>query len=334
MRYNFKRVYSLTIGTAPSVREAPIPALLNPVQVPWSLLRNNDEALTLLNIPAQAREINTLQIKTSIEVSKEEKGQSGQIMIEVVNLDPDTLQFITRKNSLIVLRAGYEYDVEDLPIIFSGQIKNVSTKRNGADLVTMITASDGYTPSTGVKISTSLVARPPLLDLNYEDVFNHLINIWAENGVTISKSNILLDNTLPLKVAPKDTLVQDGWSYEGYLRDAMDDLCEHFNYTHYLQNNILFIHPVNLPNFTNVFVVSESQIQDIHSSVVSDNSSTDEEKLGHTMTLFLNGNIKMGNRVRVTEGEFKGDYLVSSIKHVMDFRGSNWNTELTTEIVK
>jgi len=52
------------------------------------------------------------------------------------------------------------------------------------------------------------------------------------------------------------------------------------------------------------------------------------------MTLFLNGNIKMGNRVRVTEGEFKGDYLVSSIKHVMDFRGSNWNTELTTEIVK
>jgi hypothetical protein len=334
MRYNFKRAYSLTIGTAPTIVESTIPEYLDPVQVPWSLLRNKGEALVLLNIPAKAIEINTLQMKTSITVSTEDKGQSGQTTIEVLNLDPDTLQFITRKNSLIVLKAGYDYEADNLPIIFSGQVKDVSSRRSGGDLVTTITASDGYTPSTGVKISTSLIARPPLINLNYEDVFNHLIRIWADNGVTISKRNILLDNTLPLRVAPKDILIPDGWSYEGYLRDAMDDLCEHFNYTHYLQNNILFIHPINLPNFTNVFVLGEDQIQDIHSSVVSDNSSTDEEKLGHTMTLFLNGKIKMGNRIRVAEGNFKGDYLVSSIKHMLDFRGQSWATEITTEIVK
>lgn len=334
MSYNFKRAYSLIIGERPKLSTAFDDLDQSSLTALYNDLTNRKFELNNLNIPNQALEISTLQFETRVSLSKDDKGQNQQATISVTNLDKETIDFISKKNSLLILKAGYEND-NDLPIIYSGQVKAVDTVRRNSDLVTTITTSSGFTASTGVKISTSLINRPPENLLNYADVFNHLAEIWKNSGVAISKAHIVLGaSSLPVIKPPEGVLIPNGWSYEGYLRDAMDDLCEHFNYTWYIQNNVLFIHPRSNPKFVNVFVLEESQIKDIRPLTTSTKTSVDEDETGLSITTFLNGFVEMGNKIRITQGEFKGDYNIKSVTHDLNFRGNQWDTRIEVEVIK
>jgi hypothetical protein len=333
MSYNFKRAYSLTIGKPASIRNLYENKDFSTLTAAYNSLTGPilPDDLDFLTIPAEAREINTLQINTIISLSKDDKGQNQQTTLEIYNLSEEVIEFISKKNSLMILKAGYETD-QNLPIIFSGQIKEVSTARQNVDLVTTITASDGFTPATGVKVALSL-KRPPEAILTYKDVFDALVFIWRSSGVSIEEVNLVYEATpRPFSGNPNEIDIPDGWSYEGYLSDAMDDLCDHFRYTWYIHNNILFVHPLNGYEFIKVFTLDPNQIKDIKRIAKSDTGATGEESTGFAISTPLNGNIKMGNIIRVSSGEYEGDYIVKSITHRLNFRHSDWDTIIETEV--
>jgi hypothetical protein len=340
MSSNFKRAYTLSIGRPESIRSILDTKDFDSLRQDFNSLLSafSDSAisqtpvdLNFLTIPSEAIDINTLQINTVISLSKDDKGQNQQTTLEIYNLSEEVIEFISKKNSVLILRAGYETD-QDLPIIFSGQVKEVSTMRMNTDLVTTITASDGFIPSTGVKVALSL-KRPPESILTYKDVFDALVFIWGASGVAISDANLVYEATpRPFSGNPNEIDIPDGWSYEGYLSDAMDDLCDHFRYTWYIHNNTLFIHPLNGFEFLTVFELNPNQIKDMRRVTKSDNGATDVESSGFSINTPLNGNIKMGNLIRVTSGRFEGDYTVKGITHRLNFRHSDWDTIIETEV--
>lgn len=341
--YNFNRAYELIIGKPPYETLAPILPDANPLasaEDPFRTTRFDlsgsesslDNRTTIekdaLKFSTKDK-LNPLQIQASINQNSISKGSDNNTAtIKIFNLSESSRNKISRKNNKVILKAGYK-DQEDngnLPIIFTGQVLRSSTEKVGPDIVTTLVCDDGYTPSNAIRISRTIKGDGK----TYEDVFLDLLNIWADNGVQFTEDSVKLVTNVIL--SPSELSVGYGWSYTGYLRDAMDDVCEHFDYTWYIINNVIYIHPDTYNNFTLNTKLSLTQIKSLKDQQDATNdNSTDKEKSGVELITFLNGGIKVGSKVEITEGNRAGRYSIRAVSHSLDFRGQDWDTKVVAE---
>jgi len=348
MKSNYYRVYSLTVGrpekygalTETAGVSFPAPPVSSPD--PFTILLPQDDLDFTVIQTQQAIEIRDLQIRVTIKGNSETKGDSPTSTIKIFNLDEETRNQVSNKNNLVILKAGYEDDLGDpddpnyydLPTVFTGQVIGYKTENAGADIITTLTCSDGYTPKNTTKVSLSIDASNG--NVVYKEVFDQLVNVWKQNGITVTDETLIFDaaSTPPLFTNPNSELVVGGWSYEGYLADAMDDLCEHFNYTWHIVNNRLLVYPRDYKSFVSTYEFTDEVIKDIKPS--KDNSKDDSIKAdvqGVKLKTFLNARISVGNVIKVPTESYEGKYVVKNISHELDWRGNAWDTTLDLERV-
>ena len=80
-------------------------------------------------------------------VSKTTKPEPNKAQIKIFNLSPDHIQQLTKRAKAkdssgirVELSAGY---VDDVPLIFRGDVRDIATDHNGADTITTIAGHDG-----------------------------------------------------------------------------------------------------------------------------------------------------------------------------------------------
>jgi len=339
--YNYKRVYSLIVGKPPLSKPLPTQAYVpftssDAFQFTELYETNTDFKI---EVPSRSVYISDLQMVADISSSSESSSDGDKATIKIYNLPDSERGIVQAIDSNIILKAGYESSIKDgntssLPIVFVGQVAYSKTHWEGADRVTTLNCKAGFTPATSVKISYTLPPLAPQYQ-TFSEVFYALGDIWKENGV--SSVNMELSQTAWNDITAPSPLTQSieyGWSYEGYLRDAMDDLCGMYNYVWYITNNNLYVHHKKFNKFASFIDLDENQTLEIQDEQDSSKAvDTKDTSKRVKIKLLLDGRIKDGYMLRIPFGEYKGTYSIKGRSYSLDYRGNDWYINLIAESI-
>jgi hypothetical protein len=140
---------------------------------------------------------------------------------------------------------------------------------------------------------------------------------------------------LPTLPSPDETVAKGGFSFQGLTTQLLDKLCSQFSYTHYITLNELYIHPKQFKSFTVQYDMTANLLKSIEPQTDSSTESPSVETAARfKLSTFLDHRIRSGQLINITTGQYRGKYKVVSIDTRLDYLGgSNWDSEITMEIV-
>ena len=320
MAYNFDRAYELYIGT-PTIETKIF------TNTPKETTIENQYQRYYTDIDeGKAVKITNLQLRAKIQrTSKGDSASSDTTVFEVFGLSPATRKFAEQEGALIILKAGYK-GAGELPIVYAGQIKSVSTVKNAPEVVTSIVAGDAYIPRKNSRISRFYSRTTP-------------------------KSEIIRDLALSLQgvgegifavSSAEGQFFNGGFSASGKTIDVLEKLCRSLGYEVIIENNRVYVRPKYLTRESKDFTklsaralrVSSKQIKQGSGKMndnVKDLSNSGTTKAGYKFNLFLDGRVRVSSFIDVVDGDFQGIYKIVGLTHELDWRGANWNTIVETE---
>jgi hypothetical protein len=258
--------------------------------------------------------------------SKSSSGETSDSVIQIFNASPETRAKLEKKNAYIILEAGYG---DDFGIVFTGTSQRAFTERNGTEMITEIQCVDSNIPIRTTRVSFSWPTNT-----KYSDIFDQVANEMKKQGISIGMVETTAKN-LPSLPSPAETIAKGGYSFQGLASQLLDKLCEQFNYTWYITLNELYIHPRTFNNFTVQYDMSSNLIK----SLRPDQSSRQEVPTVETpqkfkLITFLDHRIKVGQRVNITDGGYKGTYKVISVNTSLSYLdGGSWDSDIELEVV-
>lgn len=271
---------------------------------------------------------------------------SNATTIKVFNLSSNILNRITKLNGRVILEAGYEEGNFD--VVFTGQVDDISTVKQGADIVTIVSCKDGWTPVSHIRISKSYGANTTSSRPNtMSDVFEDLISTFEQHGISRSDTGILLSEPNPPWAIPSDVVLNKSWSYSGFLRGAMDKLCQEFGLTYQIEHSTLFIYPKSYTQMFTEVILTEEQILSIRKSAKSNNKTANSvgNSSGVEIHTLLIPQLTPKYRVVVKKtedqevasvfdlAEYEGEYKITGMRHQLSYEGSSWNTIIQCEAI-
>lgn len=277
----------------------------------------------------KAIEIVDLQIEAEISGNTSTGSQAAAI-IKIYNLSDQSRAIIENVNNYVTLNAGYAQD-EELAMIFSGQVFDFNTEKQGVDMVTTLKCKDGYTPNNSIRIAHKFPKGG-----NYEEVLTYLADVFANNGIPTGQLE-LIDvgenrQTFVQLRSPKETTLLRGLTIKGFLRQIMDTVCNSLGYVWYITNGRLFCHPKGFTKTVELYEFSTDQMLSIRrSGNQTTATSTGKGVEGVKIVTFLDGRLDNDKRIRVTGNineNFNGDYKVVSKSHSLNYRNGQWITTI------
>lgn len=306
----FGRKYELLIGDSREPLETKVYNTTNP------LVANPSE------VTQSAIKINSVRMAATITSSKENgSGASSPCTISLYNLSKDTKAKIQQGFS-VFLYAGYATQ-ESLSLIFTGQVGNTFTRRDGADLITEIVCADSAHSTINLRIGGSL---PP--KSTYLQVFNQIIDTAKEFKIPVKPIDTSLEGAKRLQQQlPK------GHTYEGFLLPKLSEVAVAVDYRVYLSLGTIHIEPKEAPSFASVVRIGPDNIKGQLQPVSDNNSTPDQDTAateGVTLVTFLDGRINLDRFIEVVDRiDYNGTYQPFGITHRLDTEGDTWDTEIS-----
>jgi hypothetical protein len=310
----FDRVYSLTVGRNKGLIEKTIPQLLVQPQVGVPQLLADPSYTDFNAKPNGAILVTELRITADIQYTKEGSTNKQGSVITIYNLNRDNQKSISSEDT-VLLRAGYRStDGDNPPLIFAGQVDDVMTEKKGQDTITKLVCTATSIPRKNVRFS-----KMPVRNETNLDVANYFADLAAANG--IPKGRVFIQDVVTYP---------SGYAAGGSFWYAMEKFCQDFNLNCYTTLGRLYIEPiaVTAPATAKVIVSAENIKDSIRSEDDAAGKSSPDvsKKSGIVFNTFLNGNITPAKLVNIDFGEFRGDYLISSVSHKLDLEGNSWDT--------
>lgn len=280
-------------------------------------------------------ELTDLQIIADVAGNSNTGKQAGCVL-KIYNLSDETRAIIENENNYVLLEAGYAQD-EELKLIFSGQIFSFSTEKQGVDTVTTVYCKDGFTPNNGIRVSKTFPKKTQVNGgdryTTYEDVLLSLVDIFKQNGIPTGFLELqpVQDprETFIQLATPSEVKLLRGYSAVGFLRQIMDNVCNSLGYVWYITNGRLFCHPKGYTKMVELYEFNTDQLLSIRRTgdqTVS--TSTGKGDVGVKIVTFLDGRLDVDKMIRVTNGQYQGDYKVLSKSHSLDYRNGGWTTTI------
>ena len=270
--------------------------------------------------------IRGLHIEADIKSASEAGSTSSSTTIRIFNMSPQTRAKVEKPNAYVVLQAGYG---DNLGIIFKGNITSFQTVKEHPNVVTTLTCTDSDVTLRSAKVS---YAWSPDFG-TYGDVLKDIADKMKSGG-GIAKGNIVTDkpNMTPL-VAPDDVQLKGGLSFQGYLSQLLDKICDQFDYVWYITLNELYIHPKYYTRFDTKFTVNANLIKSARPAQDKTNDKPDIEKpTSIVLETFLDNRFKVGSAISL-EGDYRGDYKVMEVSHKLSYEGNEWDTVVKMEAI-
>lgn len=266
--------------------------------------------------------ITKLHIEADIS-SSDKEGEAAKCTIRVYNASKDTRAKLERKNAYVILQAGYE---NDIGIVFTGTILKAYTTKQGNNVVTELLCQD-----SNIQLKTSRVSFSWPPNTSYAAIINDVANQMQKQGISIGLINTDESN-LPSLPSPKDTIAKGGYTFQGMATQLLDKLCSQFKYSWYITLNELYIHPKYFKNFT----VQYDMPLDIIKSIRPENDTSDdvpsiEKPVEFKLVTFLDHRIKIGQLIRISEGDYKGTYKVKEVSTNLSYENGDWDSTLKLE---
>lgn len=335
VQFNYKREYTLTI-------EEPIEVVKSedtqdgteeqPIENKATKNINKDD---LSSIEVDSVVLSQLQIKATVEQSEKTQGSNPTSnSIEIYNLSKQTRDKIAKKNSLVVLSAGYEGNTRQ---VFTGQVSRPNIYRQGTDVITKLYCEDGYSPIRSVRYSKSFPK-----DTLYSDIFEDIISQFVSNGVARASEGIILtraSKTPNKNNIPSELRTERSWSHSGFLFEGLDKLCKQFDYKWQIIFNRLYVYPRDDSEMSGTVTLDQDGIVSIRENEEStEKVSSDDTPAGIKVKTLLNGDVNTAKLLilentsgDVNFNEYAGTYRVVSVRHDLDYEGQSWYTTIECE---
>ena len=289
--------------------------------------------------------ITDLDFKAKITSIREGTSQKPQpISLEIFNPSPEIIRFIQKDNTL-VLKAGYDdtgIDTMCVCQIISGRLM-----KDGENTVARIIAGDSTSVKQGVYFANSYPPGTP-----YVDIFLDIVDAYGESGIPLRHFNgslvgydgALVD--LPSQRTAEgqyDTLadlraISRGYVFEGLLNKNLDTLCTSVGMRAYTVLGSLVIEPAAGPTLEEVIVLEEATLRKSievmdKKSLASPIDQANREQ-GIMVNVFLEPGVATATRVRISDGNFQGEYQVISVSMNLHYEGDVWDATFELRPIK
>lgn len=242
--------------------------------------------------------------------------------IMIYNLSEETLKKI-KADQTVILKAGYETDA-DLPMTFVGSIEQFSSKTQGSDKVTTLVCKEAGT----ILKSARFIKQYPKKSI-YGYIFDDIIKLFKDQGIALGyySENIRTVSYLP-----------EARAFSGKLHKVCSDLCDELGYKWHISRGKVFIYPIDEDQPRDFLVIKKENVIgsiNIKSSATGTTTADPSARPeGIKFKVFLDGNIGLESYVRVAEGEYAGDWKISSVVHKCSWHGGDWCSEIEAETIK
>jgi hypothetical protein len=249
-----------------------------------------------------------------------EGGSSNErTVIELANLNEDTLGILHTENSQIQVWLGYESD-NSLDLYYSGDIYDIQPKKNGEDIIYSITAKDGFVDNKNTRVSLHYDET-----MSVKDILTDLVKRFPSGSI----------GTMALDYLNTEKIV-GGKSIQGILLKEFDRLCKSYGVSYFRYNGKYNLQPYQLIDGTPEYLLIGQKTYNIPPKSVLvldpiiqngakyyDNTNI---KRGVQLTTFLSP-IELGQFFTIppeTSKTLAGTYKVTTIKIEADFYGEPW----------
>lgn len=320
MARNYNRKYKLIIGNPPYKKSITTTPIIVPPLLSKSGTGETIPQYTTTTIPQDAIEITELQMTANIT-----KGVKGDEVSSFTlnNCHEDTIAKAQKEHAIVMLFAGYEDDLPDLPLIYSGQITSAVEESNGTENVLKIQCK-GAADSLKTKVSVNYPAGSKV-----KDVIVDLAKRIPNTVVGVTALDFLGDHQ-----------INNGLSLYGNIGKNIDRVIKDYNGEWNIENGAIIIKPKRVVKDSNDFktlmvkkyTITDNLIKQI--TFMNDkNGKTDaapSKRRGVKVSTFLLP-IKLSYPITIDNEKYKGDYKVTSVRFNLDYRGNSWDVELETE---
>lgn len=278
-------------------------------------------------IPAKSLTINDvdqgLHIEVKIVDNKNTKTTSTQqAKLMIYNLGKNNRDFI-RVGDSVFIKAGWESDGEELPLLYVGQVDSIKTERQAPNTITEILLKPAQILED-LKINRSY---PPLTTVR--QVIDDLLKIAASKGLPTGQ---FFKTDAYLAILNRE--YPFGITIHGHLVESLEELCSQNGYKAYIVQGKLYVHPVNYAEYRKVVNITENLLRssiEIEEDAAGDTSTVSGSSKGKGLRIrvALNGDITTNTIVKLGVAGFEGSYTVSSVEHEMEYEGQQWDTVLS-----
>lgn len=264
-------------------------------------------------------------LKISFSVDKDLTQESNKTVLKIWNLTNDTRAKIEKADTLLEIYAGYKENGGVIKL-FRGTVIIAQTKDEGKDVVTELRLSDG---EIALRDSIVSLSFPP--DTDGRKIAD---TIAGEMGLTVSYAADVQMETY-----------KNGFSYAGYAKDAMTEVCNAFGCDWSIQNGIIQIIMAGGTFADRGIVFSPStgligSPERIIRSKPSEDKETNSEKrrrkekkekpekqAGWEIKTLLFPSINPGDAVKVESRLVSSWFRVESVTHEGELFGGSWNSK-------
>ncbi|MDF7681179.1 hypothetical protein PT300_11540 [Enterobacteriaceae bacterium ESL0689] len=195
------------------------------------------------------------------------------------------------------------YREDELRLIYTGDITNTVTLRDGVDFITEMTCGDGHAACTKAGLNKTLQAGASDKD------------ILAEASRSMGLESGVVD-------LPEDRILPRGKVLTGNARDTLHKIGKNNNADWSVQDGQLTVLPKDkVASDNDGFVLSQE------TGMINSPEKTDD---GLQITCLCNPALCIGGLVRVVSiiPEYNGDYKITELTHTGDLLGNDWYTKL------
>lgn len=268
------------------------------------------------NDPNNGALIENLQITFEVSKSISNKDRTNSATIEIYNLDEDTLALLDKEYIAADFWAGYE----NLSIkrLFAGEVVEVSTRKQGADVVTQIRLGAGYSQITQGVLS-QLVSPGRTVKEVYEELRKNVkgINRGVYNGANLNNPVI------------------DGYPIYGNAKSELNKLSQATQTQWQIDGDVLYVSDAGMGWMKDkgqaIVISPDSGLIDLAYKVAAEGykKKMDPSKVaGIQFQSLINSDLIPGCIIKLEQDDkaLDGYYVVNSSRFTGDFRGNAWCT--------
>lgn len=282
-----------------------------------------------------AVEINNLQIKFTVTKTSDNKDKKNDAKVEIYNLSEDRRRALEEEHVHVSLSVGYSDT--GLIELFSGQILNVTNKKNdidsfltrrqNTDLITKLDVDELYTSLNGKLLNRIVPAGKTVGDV-IKEIIKDIPEITRQetNGNAIKRQ------------------VPDGYPLSGTPRQNLDNISRDYDLEWQIDSGILYISDVEgtfSDDLNSVFSIGQfsglierpvfynPDTKRLRHKKTSGKSKKAPKKKTLRMKILLNPAIIAGSIIKLDFEDLTGYYKVTEVKHEGDFRGNTWHSTLS-----
>lgn len=256
--------------------------------------------IVFLKVLLKNEELTIKNLRISFDVKKTRTREQNKSEIKVYNLSETSRAKIKDEGTTVELYAGYSY--EDVGLIFKGDVREIVHKREGADIVTMLTAGDGDNALTNSTVNVTVKSGGDLK--SYIKIL-----VSKLDGIKVGKI-VGLDGLKGNKTAT---------TFTGTVRDELDRLALKYDFEYTIEN-----HTINIVR--NKSNTGLSEIISASTGMI-DTPMAKEKGMVEVKTM-LNNNLKCNDLFRLESEFLKRDYRIEELTFSGDTHSLEWSSFL------